>query len=262
MAVFDKVIIEGVDAQGQQRPILVDATGAISTTGSSGGGGGGASTIADGADVAQGAVADAIVAAGAVGTLSAKLRRLTSDTDAIKTSIAAATPAGEAHIGQVGGTTVPITANKTRPNDTNAYAANDAVNESTSAGTPWTFTGAARISGGSGLIIGVQAKCTDPAIVARFEVDLYTAAPAGAVNDNAEATQLVADIANFVGTIIVPALAKRTTNSTFAIARDNTICQPFKTSGSANLFGIVRILDADTPIAQSVLYITLDIVQD
>lgn len=35
--------------------------------------------IADGADVAQGATADAVVAAGAAGTVSAKLRRLTTD---------------------------------------------------------------------------------------------------------------------------------------------------------------------------------------
>jgi hypothetical protein len=44
------------------------------------GGGGGAATIADGADVAEGATTDAAVAAGAAGTISAKLRRLTTDT--------------------------------------------------------------------------------------------------------------------------------------------------------------------------------------
>lgn len=43
------------------------------------GGGGGAATIADGADVAEGATTDAVVAAGAAGTVSAKLRRLTTD---------------------------------------------------------------------------------------------------------------------------------------------------------------------------------------
>lgn len=50
------------------------------------GGGGTAATIADGADSTQGAIADAAVAAGASGTISAKLRRLTTDLDAIKTS--------------------------------------------------------------------------------------------------------------------------------------------------------------------------------
>jgi hypothetical protein len=40
---------------------------------------GGEVTVADGADVAEGAVADAVVAAGAAGSISAKLRRLTTD---------------------------------------------------------------------------------------------------------------------------------------------------------------------------------------
>lgn len=49
------------------------------------GGGGGAVTVADAADVTQGALADAVVAAGAAGSISAKLRRLTTDLDAVKT---------------------------------------------------------------------------------------------------------------------------------------------------------------------------------
>lgn len=44
-------------------------------------------TIADGSDVAEGAVADAVVAAGAAGTESAKLRRLTTDLDALLTEL-------------------------------------------------------------------------------------------------------------------------------------------------------------------------------
>lgn len=43
----------------------------------------------DGAHVALGATTDAVVAAGAVGSVSAKLRRLTTDTDAIKTAVEA-----------------------------------------------------------------------------------------------------------------------------------------------------------------------------
>ena len=80
----------------------------------SGGGGGGASTIADGADVTEGAIADAVVAAGAAGTVSAKLRRLTTDIDAFKTAnhadLIAATPAGANVIGHVIVDTAPTTA--------------------------------------------------------------------------------------------------------------------------------------------------------
>lgn len=63
--------------------------------GGGGGGGGGAVTIANGADVAEGNTADAAVAAGAAGTVSAKLRTIT-------TQLAAATPAGSNIIGKVG----------------------------------------------------------------------------------------------------------------------------------------------------------------
>ena len=60
-------------------------------------------SLADGDDVAQGALADAAVAAGATGSVSAKLRRLTTDLDALKTAnhadLTAATPAGTNTIG-------------------------------------------------------------------------------------------------------------------------------------------------------------------
>lgn len=62
-----------------------------------GGGGGGPVTIADGADVAEGAVADAIVAAGATGTVSAKLRRVTQGLEDLKSLIVLA--AGSNSIG-------------------------------------------------------------------------------------------------------------------------------------------------------------------
>lgn len=50
------------------------------------GGAGGASTIANGADVAEGSTTDAVVAAGAAGTVSAKLRRLTTDLALVSTA--------------------------------------------------------------------------------------------------------------------------------------------------------------------------------
>lgn len=60
-------------------PVEVDpATGAMLTSGG-GGGGGGASTIADGADVAEGATTDAAVTAGSAGTISGKLRQISAD---------------------------------------------------------------------------------------------------------------------------------------------------------------------------------------
>jgi hypothetical protein len=63
-------------------------------------GGGGAATIADGANVVEGAVADAAATAGGAGTISAKLRKVTTDTDAASTVLGTTTDA----VGSAGGT--------------------------------------------------------------------------------------------------------------------------------------------------------------
>ena len=85
-------------------------------TGTGGGGGssgGGAVTIADGANVVEGAIADAAATAGSTGTLSAKMRYMTTQLDAINTSVQAAIPAGTNLIGDVnlrqGGTALSTT---------------------------------------------------------------------------------------------------------------------------------------------------------
>jgi hypothetical protein len=68
-------IVVGAAEVSEENPFPVEMIGE--------GGGGGAVTVADGADVAEGAVADAAVAAGAAGTVSAKLRRVTTQLGAL-----------------------------------------------------------------------------------------------------------------------------------------------------------------------------------
>lgn len=73
-------------------PITQDLTGTICTAG--GGGGGGAVTIADGADVTQGTIADAASTAGGAGTISAKLRLMTTQLGTINTTLGSPLQAG------------------------------------------------------------------------------------------------------------------------------------------------------------------------
>ena len=86
---------------------------ATGTGGGGGASGGGAVTIADGANVVEGAIADAAATAGSTGTLSAKMRYMTTQLDAINTSVQAALPAGTNLIGDVnlrqGGTALSTT---------------------------------------------------------------------------------------------------------------------------------------------------------
>lgn len=72
-----KFIVVGPD--GEEATVV---GGALTTSGG-GGGGGGPVTVADGADVVEGSLADAATAAGGAGTVSAKLRLVTTQLAAI-----------------------------------------------------------------------------------------------------------------------------------------------------------------------------------
>lgn len=73
-------------SEGDEVPLSCELDGDLRTN-ATGGGGGGAVTVADGADATQGATADAACAAGSAGTTSCKLRQISADIDAIKTSV-------------------------------------------------------------------------------------------------------------------------------------------------------------------------------
>ncbi len=74
----------------------------------SGGGGGGPATIADGADVAEGATTDAASSAGGTGTVSAKLRLMTTQLGTINTTLGTPAQAG-ATINTQGAVNVTLT---------------------------------------------------------------------------------------------------------------------------------------------------------
>lgn len=169
--------------------------------------------------------------------------------------------AGELHLGQVGGASTQVRVEKTRPNDTNAYIANDAIAESASAGTVWTFA-VGRVATGSGVIVGALFGTDDVTWVARMELDLYDTAPT-AINDNAEATRLYTNQGHFVGTLTFPAAAKHTANSTLNEASLTGLNLPFKCAANSSIYGIVRTLDAvGSPIASKKYQLTLAVLQD
>lgn len=95
------VAIQPVNSSGAVA--IVDVNGNLCISGSSGGGG--AVTIADGANVTQGSIADAASSAGGVGTLSAKLRLMTTQLATINTTLGSPFQAG----GSIGNTTFAST---------------------------------------------------------------------------------------------------------------------------------------------------------
>jgi hypothetical protein len=159
-----------------------------------------------------------------------------------------------------GGHTFHVSVEKTRPADTTAYVANDAVAESSSAGTVWTFA-VGRTATGSGTITGAILQTDDAADVSRMEIDLYNDTVT-AINDNAEATRLYTNAGKFLGTILFPALVKKSTNSTQAEAEVRGLAIPFVCVGSSSIYGIVRKIEADTPVSGSKYRVTLVGYQD
>lgn len=95
--------------------------------------------------------------------------------------------ASEAHVGQVGGTTVNPSSQFNRPADTTAYASGDLVANSTVAGNviPLSWATAARIAGGSFIVRRCRlAKSTAVIANAAFRLHLYSTSPVVTNGDN------------------------------------------------------------------------------
>src|SRR6266403_4471201 len=116
----------------------MDTTGAICTN-VTGGGGGGAATIANGADVAEGSTTDAASTAGGTGTVSAKLRLMTTQLGTINTTLGTPFQAG----GSIANTTFAVTNAGTFATQSTLAAETTKVIGTVNQGTsPWVISGA------------------------------------------------------------------------------------------------------------------------
>lgn len=158
-----------------------------------------------------------------------------------------------------GAVSVTISTNFTRPADTTAYAAGDAVTNSTSAPTILTFTGAARLVGMTGLITdAVLIDEANQATKGQFELHLYdtTFTPN---NDNAAFAPTVAVAETEVGVIEFPTAFASTNADTYHAKNVNL---GFATLTTANLFGELVVRNAYTPVSGEKFTIRLKIIQD
>lgn len=153
--------------------------------------GGDAVTIADGADVALGA-RDDTAATTDTGTFSliALFKRLLQ-----KFTTGIGLTAGEAHVGQVGATTIPVSSSPV-VTTAGAYASGDAV------GTKFTLSNALRVSGGTGVLKSV--KIVDKAKQnATLDLIIFKADIAATVTDNQPFDPTDADLSNIVAAVQV-----------------------------------------------------------
>jgi hypothetical protein len=178
------------------------------------------------------------------------------------TSSDVAQGAGENHLGEVGGKLTTSTASFTRPADTTAYAAKDAVSNSTTAPTVLTFTGAGRAAGGTGYITGVRLTTDQSTNGAQFRLHLYAIAPT-AINDNAAQTLLWADRAKRIGYIDIGPLVTEGAGSDAAGALNADIRLPYKCdTADTHLYGLLETLTAFTPASAQNFHIALALDQN
>jgi hypothetical protein len=152
---------------------------------------------------------------------------------------------------------VTVTTSLTRPADTSGYNAGDAITSSTSAPADLTFSNCARISGGSGTIIGaVIMTDNDPATRLSGELWLFDSTIT-LTNDNAAFSVTDSDMEKLVD--IIPFSFFDAGNQ--GVASIGNLNIGFTCVGSANLYGQFRARAAYTPASAEKFTARLKILQ-
>ena len=167
------------------------------------------------------------------------------------------------------GVTVIVAASSTiaRPGDTTAYASGDLVANSVTAGSvaALQFTTAARISGGTGRVMGARIqKSTASATNAAFRLHLFDTIPTftSAGDNSAISTVVQASAKGYIGYIDITAMTGFADAAWGTGAADNARGQlPFKAVAQI-LYGIVEARGAYTPGNAEVFTISLIVSQD
>lgn len=163
----------------------------------------------------------------------------------------------------VRGKTTLSSATKTRPSDTNAYTIGDVINESTSAGTGWTFVlpGVGEV-GSCILQSATIISSSNVATKLEGRLWLFDTAPA-ADNDNAEFTPTDVEMLRVLQVIEFPTSAWLTPGATppNAICNAQGLWLPINTTKDANaIFGVLEARNAYVPTSGEVFTIKLGLV--
>jgi hypothetical protein len=215
-------------------------------------------------NVVAGSAAGTEYTEGATDTTSTGTAILWEDAGDTLRTVSAATPMpiklvpntlslqGEAHVGQVGGTTVVLVTTPTVSNAV-AYSTGDQV------GAKLTFTNAVRIISGSGLIVGLTvvdiANQKAPLSLIIFDADFT------GQTDNAAWVWNSADYNKVLGVINVATVDYQTIGS-IAIANVTGLSILAQANGTANLYGVLVTTGAPTYTSTSALRLRLALMQD
>ena len=145
----------------------------------------------------------------------------------------------------------------TRPADTTAYIAKDAISNSTTAPVVLTFDNLARIQGGALYIVKARLITDQSTNTARYRLHLYSTAPTP-INDNAPYAVLYSNRALRHGYVDFSALATEGTGSTAAMTLNADVRLALTAAdGSRAIYGMLEVLDGFTPTSGQKFFIEL-----
>lgn len=180
----------------------------------------------------------------------------------LKVAINESLPGGENFVGVVGGKTVRAIATFNRPADTIAYTAGDGVSNSITAGAAIEFVNAARVVGGSGLVIaGKLIKSSTTTTNASFRLWLYTANPGVIPSDNAPFAINNINRVIRIGYIDFTSFVAGG-DCAESYANPSVSQLAFKLAAGTSLFGILQAMGSYTPTSGEQFYLDLSILQD
>ena len=156
----------------------------------------------------------------------------------------------------VGGKSVQKSASFTRPADTTAYAANDAVANSTSTPTLLSFANCANANGGQGYIVKTRLLTNQKTCTARFRLSFYHTAPSP-VNDNAPKPMLYANKDKLIGRIDLDPCNTEDTTSDAAYVLSTTLLPYVCAAADTTIYCILTTLDAFTPASAQQFYLEI-----
>jgi hypothetical protein len=156
----------------------------------------------------------------------------------------------------VGGKSVQKSASFTRPSDTTAYAANDAIADSITAPTLLSFANCANANGGQGYIVKTRLLTNQKTCTARFRLSFYHTAPSP-VNDNAPKPMLYVDKDKLIGRIDLDPCNTEDTTSDAAYALSTTLLPYVCAAADTTIYCILTTLDAFTPASAQQFYLEI-----
>lgn len=150
----------------------------------------------------------------------------------------------------------------TRPADTNAYTAHDAIADKTSAPDVLTFASAFARASESMQLKGARIISSKNASVEVFKLYLYSASPTTPIADNvAMDNPKLADQAKFLGSVTFGAVAKAAVGSPDIAYAEKTGLDLIlrSTDGTTNLYAELEGTLGETPVSAQTYHIELEL---